>query len=486
MSEALIFEKSIPGRTGVQPPACDVPSRPLAELLPASDIREALPLPELSELDVVRHFTRLSQRNYAIDLGLYPLGSCSMKYNPKVHETIARLPGFASIHPLQDVETVQGALALIYHLEAWLAEIAGMRAATIQPAAGAHGELLSLMMIRAYHRKRGDSQRQVVLIPDSAHGTNPASAARCGFRVRSIPTDRDGLTDLNELKASLDETIAAFMLTNPSTLGLFERNVSEICQLVHDAGGLVYCDGANMNAIVGVARPGDMGFDVMHFNLHKTFSTPHGGGGPGCGPIAVQECLEPFLPAPRVVRRPTGEYVLDYDYPDTVGRVHSFYGAFLVAVRAYAYILGAGPTGLADVARHAVLNANYVRARLQDHYEVPYDQPCMHEVVLSASKQKAASNVRALDISKRLMDYGFHPPTNYFPLIVPEALMIEPTETESKQTLDAFCDAMIAIAREAEENPSLVTSAPHTTVVSRLDETAAVKQLDVRWRREAA
>ena len=486
MSESLIFEKSRPGRRGCRPPACDIPERPLDTLLPREALRHDLPLPELSELDVVRHFTRLSHRNYAIDLGLYPLGSCTMKYNPKVHETIARLPCFASIHPLQDPDTVQGALELIHSLEAMLAKIAGMSAATVQPAAGAHGELLSLMMIRAYHQRKGDPDRRVILIPDSAHGTNPASAARCGFQVRSVPTDRDGLTDLTALEAALDESVAGLMLTNPSTLGLFEQNVARICEIVHEAGGLVYCDGANMNAIVGVARPGDMGFDVMHFNLHKTFSTPHGGGGPGCGAIAVQPVLEPFLPVPRVVRRSVGDYVLDYDRPESIGRVHSFYGAFLVAVRAYAYIRSLGAQGLRDVARHAVLNANYIRARLKDCYEIPYPQSCMHEVVLSASRQKAQSGVRALDISKRLMDYGFHPPTNYFPLIVHEALMIEPTETESKETLDAFCDAMIAIAQEAAENPSVVTSAPHSTVVARLDETAAVKQLNVRWSRGPA
>ncbi len=481
MSEPLLFEKSVLGRTAVHLPACDVPELPIDELLPGVSLRQELPLPELSELDIVRHYTRLSHHNYAIDLGFYPLGSCTMKYNPKLHERAARLPGFVNIHPLQPVETVQGALALIHAVETALAEIAGMDAATIQPAAGAHGELLSLMMIRKYHRSRGSSDRTTVLIPDSAHGTNPASAARCGFRVRSIPTDSHGLTNIGALRDALDETVAALMLTNPSTLGLFETNVAEICELVHGAGGLVYCDGANMNAIVGIARPGDMGFDVMHFNLHKTFSTPHGGGGPGCGAIAVKECLEPFLPAPRVCRIAESRFELDTDRPGSVGRIHSFYGAFLVAVRAYAYIRTLGPEGLRDVAEHAVLNANYVRARLQAYYEVPYPSLCMHEVVLSASRQKQRSGVRALDISKRLMDYGFHPPTNYFPLIVPEALMIEPTETESKETLDAFCDAMIAIAHEAETDPDLVKSAPHTTVISRLDETAAVKQLDVRW-----
>jgi len=481
MSEPLVFEKSATGRVCARLPLCDVPERPLPDLLPSEALREDLPLPELSELDVVRHFTKLSQHNYAIDLGFYPLGSCTMKYNPKVHEVIARLPGFSGIHPLQDPATVQGALALIYGVEQALAEIAGMSAATIQPAAGAHGELLSLMMIRAYHRQHGQEARRVVLIPDSAHGTNPASAARCGFAVRSVPTDGRGLTDLAALEGALGPSTAALMLTNPNTLGLFESDVVRICSMVHQAGGLVYCDGANMNAIVGVARPGDMGFDVMHFNLHKTFSTPHGGGGPGCGSIAVGDVLRPYLPVPRVVEMEPGRYSLDERRPLSVGRVHSFFGAFLVAVRAYAYLRTLGSDGLRRVAEHAVLNANYVRARLSEHFDIPHPDTCMHEVVISASRQKARSGVRALDISKRLMDYGFHPPTNYFPLIVPEALMIEPTETESKETLDAFCDAMIAIAREAETDPDLVRSAPHSTAVSRLDETAAVKQLDVRW-----
>ena len=481
MSEPLIFEKSVSGRRGVELPEADVPTRPLNELLGGIALRAKLPLPEVAELDVVRHFTRLSHRNYAIDLNFYPLGSCTMKYNPKVHESLARQPGWLGVHPLQPDETAQGALEVIYRIEGMLAEIAGMTAASVQPAAGAHGELLSLMMLRAYHCRRGEPDRRVILVPDSAHGTNPASAARCGFEVRSVPTDSDGLTDVQALKNVLDSRTAGLMLTNPNTLGLFERNVQEICELVHRAGGLVYCDGANMNAIVGVARPGDMGFDVMHFNLHKTFSTPHGGGGPGCGAIAVGDELEPYLPVPRVEATEGGRFVLNYARPLSVGRVHSFHGAFLVAVRAYAYIASLGASGLRDVAETAVLNANYIRARLRAHFHVPFDRTCMHEVVLSASRQKSQSGVRALDISKRLMDYGFHPPTNYFPLVVPEALMIEPTETESRETLDAFCDAMAAIAKESETDPEVVKTAPHTTVVSRLDETAAVKQLNVRW-----
>jgi glycine dehydrogenase subunit 2 len=478
----LIFEKSVPGRRAVSLGACDVPRRDPAELLGAAALRSELPLPELAELDVVRHFTRLSHRNYAIDLGFYPLGSCTMKYNPKLNERVARLAGFARLHPLQPTETVQGALAVLYELQSMLAEIAGMSAATVQPAAGAHGELLSLMMVQAYHRSRGDVQRRIVLIPDSAHGTNPASAARCGFQVRPIPTTALGLTDVDALEAALDDRTAAFMLTNPNTLGLFERDILRICDVVHRAGGLVYCDGANMNAILGVARPGDMGFDLMHFNLHKTFSTPHGGGGPGCGAIAVQPDLVPFLPVPVVTRGADGSYGLDHDRPQSIGQIHTFYGAFLIALRAYAYLRSLGPRGLREVAETAVLNANYIRTRLRGAYDIAQDRTCMHEVVVSATRQKARSGVRALDISKRLMDYGFHPPTNYFPLIVPEALMIEPTETESLQQIDAFCDAMIAIAGEAESDPNVVKSAPHATPISRLDETAAVKQLDVRWK----
>ncbi len=482
LSEPLIFEMSQTDRRGVGAPTSQVPRRSPAELLGGEHLRDSLPLPEVSELDVVRHFTRLSHRNYAIDLGFYPLGSCTMKYNPKVHERAARMAGFARLHPLQSEATAQGALRLLYDLQAMLAEIAGMAAATVQPAAGAHGELLSLMMIQAYHLARGETDRRTILIPESAHGTNPASAARVGFRVRALPANARGLTDVEALERALDDTCAALMLTNPNTLGLFETDILRICDLVHSAGGLVYCDGANMNAMLGVTRPGDMGFDVMHFNLHKTFSTPHGGGGPGCGAIAVQPVLEPFLPVPVVSLSPDGRYHLNYDRPQTVGQIHSFYGAFLIAVRAYAYIRSLGPDGLREVGQTAVLNANYIRARLREHYEVAQDRLCMHEVVLSASKQKQDHGIRALDISKRLMDKGFHPPTNYFPLIVPEALMIEPTETESLQTLDAFCDAMIEIAQECASNPEIVRSAPHVTPVSRLDETAAAKNLDVRWR----
>ncbi len=487
MSEPLIFEKSDPGCHGANLPRCDVPYTDPSVLLGADNLRPDLPLPEVSELEVVRHFTRLSQRNYAIDTGFYPLGSCTMKYNPKVNERTAGLPGFAALHPLQPEETAQGALAVLYELQKMLAEVCGMEATTLQPAAGAHGELLAMMMIKAYHADRGEAHRDIVLIPDSAHGTNPASAARCGFKVRSIPSNAQGRTDLQALAAALDNNVAALMLTNPNTVGLFESDIVQICRMVHEAGGLVYCDGANMNAMLGITRPGDMGFDVMHFNLHKTFSTPHGGGGPGCGAVSVQPCLEPYLPVPIVEKvetreQPGARYRFKCDRPRSIGKIHSFYGAFLIAVRAYTYIRSLGPEGLREAGENAVINANYIRARLADAFEVAYgNQPCMHEVVLSAVRQKQQSGVRALDISKRLMDYGFHPPTNYFPLIVPEALMIEPTETESKQTLDAFIEAMISIAREAQENPEVVKAAPHRTVVSRLDETAAVKNLDLRY-----
>ena len=485
MSEPLIFEKSRTGRKGASLPECDVPVVAAVDLLGADNIRKSLPLPEVSELDVVRHFTHLSQRNYSIDGGLYPLGSCTMKYNPKVNEKAASIPGFASLHPLQPVESVQGALAILYELQAMLTEICGMKMTTLQPSAGAHGELLAMMMVKAYHADRGESHRNIVVIPDAAHGTNPASAARCNFKVKGVPSNSRGLTDLDALDQALDQNVAAFMLTNPNTVGLFESDILQICERVHRSGGLVYCDGANMNAMLGITRPGDMGFDVMHFNLHKTFSTPHGGGGPGCGAVSVQDALAPYLPVPLVVKSGGGDsarYDFDFDRPKSIGKIHSFYGAFLLAVRAYTYIRSNGAEGMREIGENALLNANYVRARLADYFDVAYgNRTCMHEVVLSAQKQKQKNGVRALDISKRLMDFGFHPPTNYFPLIVPEALMIEPTETESKQTLDEFIAAMIQIAEECENDPDVVKSAPHNTVVSRLDETMAVKNLDLRY-----
>lgn len=478
----LIFEKSKPGRLGAPPPVCDVPGQPLTDLLPSDLIREPAALPELGELEVVRHFTNLSHRNYGIDTGFYPLGSCTMKYNPRVNEAAAANPSFTGVHPMQPVETVQGCLRVVHDLQSWMAEITGFSTATMQPPAGASGELLCLLMIRAYHESRGEAeQRRVVLVPDSAHGTNPASAARAGYRVESIKTDAKGLTDIEDLKAHLSENVAAMMLTNPSTLGLFEENIVEVCELLHSCGAQVFCDGANMNAMVGVTRPGDHGFDCMHLNLHKTFSTPHGGGGPGCGCVAVKAHLEPFLPTP-VVAKEGDAYRLEWDRESSVGRVHAFFGNFLMNVRAWAYVRAYGREGLPEIARHAVLNANYVQARIRSEFPPAFDRHCMHECVLTA-KPLREFGVRALDVSKRVIDYGFHPPTNYFPLIVPEALMIEPTETETKETLDAFCDVMLRIAQEAKENPEVLHSAPHNATVGRLDEAYAAKTLDVKWNR---
>jgi len=447
-------------------------------------IRRDLKLPEVGELDLLRHFTNLSQINYGIETGFYPLGSCTMKYNPKVNEVTARYPGFANLHPLQPAETISGALELLHSVQEILQEVTGFSHITLQPLAGAHGEMTCLMLIKAYHDNRGDTARQVVLVPDSAHGTNPASAARCGYDVKSIPTDRDGNTDLAALTKALEgdngKAVAALMLTNPSTLGLFEPNIEQICRMVHDAGGQVFCDGANMNAMVGTTRPGDHGFDCMHLNLHKTFSTPHGGGGPGCGAIGLQAHLAPYQPVP-VVRTENDTVIADYQRPLSIGRVSAFFGQFLMEVRAYTYLMAFGREYMADISRYAVLNANYVRARLKDVLPPAHDRPCMHECILTAERYKKEFGVRALDISKRLIDYGFHPPTNYFPLIVPECLMIEPTETETKETLDEFCDAMISICQEAETTPQVLKDAPSTSVVGRLDETLAVKQLDVRY-----
>ncbi|HHX41258.1 MAG TPA: aminomethyl-transferring glycine dehydrogenase subunit GcvPB [Armatimonadetes bacterium] len=484
MSEPLIFELSRPGRVAFSLPACDVPERPIEELLPAGQIRHDLPLPEVSESQVVRHFTRLSRMNYGVDMGFYPLGSCTMKYNPRVNEAAAALPGVATAHPLAGEEHSQGALQLLYELQEMLAEIAGMDAVTVQPAAGAQGELTGLLMIRAYHLERGDTARTRILVPDSSHGTNPATAARCGYTITSVPSNNRGRVDLDQLRAQMDSRVAALMLTNPNTLGLFEDEVLEVTRIVHEGGGLVYLDGANMNAILGIARPGDLGFDVMHFNLHKTFSTPHGGGGPGAAAVAAKACLEPFLPVPRVVQR-EGAYALSEEHPRSIGRMHTFYGNFGNLVRAYTYLRSLGPEGLRLVAENAVLNANYLLALLKDDYEVPYGDRCMHEFVASA-QQQAEKGVRALDIAKRLIDHGFHPPTMYFPLIVREALMIEPTETESIETLDAFAEAMRQIAREVREQPQVVRDAPHATPfvtvpVSRVDEVAAARHPNLRW-----
>jgi len=427
---------------------------------------------------VVRHFTRLSRLNYANDEGFYPLGSCTMKYNPKVNEKIARLDGFAEAHPLMPEGAVQGCLQVMADLERYLCEITGMDAFTLQPAAGAQGEFTGIKMVRAYHQAHGNP-RQIVLIPDSAHGTNPASAHLCGYRVEEIASNARGCIDLEELKRRMSEDVAVLMLTNPNTLGVFEREIGEISQVVHARGGLVYLDGANLNAFVGVARPGDMGVDVMHTNLHKTFSTPHGGGGPGSGPVGVKEILARFLPVPRIVR--TGErFLLKPDFPDSIGKVHGFYGNFGMHVRAYAYILANGAAGLREIAETAVLNANYLRTRLLGTYHLPYASPTLHEVIFS-DRNLEPHGVRTLDVAKRLMDYGFHPPTIYFPLVVKGALMIEPTESEGIEELDAFVEAMIRIAREAEEDPELLRTAPHTTPVGRLDEAAAARKPVLRW-----
>jgi glycine dehydrogenase subunit 2 len=477
MSEPQLCDISIPERQGFYYPDVDVPETEL----PDDFIRTELLLPELSELDVIRHFTRLSQLNHSIDTGFYPLGSCTMKYNPKINEETARLPGFAYSHPLQPIETVQGCLALMYQLQEWLKEIGGFSGLTLQPAAGAHGELTGVLIIRAYLRDRGELQRNKILIPDSAHGTNPATSAMSGMRVVELKSDPRGNIDLDALRAECDDTLAGLMLTNPNTLGLYEENVEQVISIVHDAGGLVYGDGANMNALLGIVRLGDLGLDVLHYNLHKTFSTPHGGGGPGSGPVGVASHLVDFLPSPVVDIVDPG----DEDTPPlygfinpakSIGRVKAFHGHFGMFVRAFTYISMQGPDGLRKISEYAVLNANYVMQRIKDIYHVPYDRICMHEFV-AEGRWPDASEIHALDISKRLMDYGFHPPTNYFPLIVHEALMIEPTETESKETLDAFAETLLKIADEAKETPHLLKEAPHDTPVGRLDEVKAAKEL---------
>lgn len=475
--QPLIFEISKKGRSAYSLPECDVKE---FDLIDNEYLRTEAPnLPEVSELDAVRHFTQLSQRNHGVDTGFYPLGSCTMKYNPKVNEAVARFDGFAKIHPYQAEDTVQGALELIYNLGNSLSEITGMDEFTLQPAAGAHGELTGLMIIKQYHIKNNDLKRNTIVIPDSAHGTNPASAAVAGFDVKEIKSNDKGLVDIDSLKEAMNDEVAGFMLTNPNTLGLFDENILEISKIVHDAGGLMYYDGANANAILGITRPGDMGFDVVHLNLHKTFSTPHGGGGPGSGPVGVKKHLAGYLPVP-VVAKAKNEYYFDYNRPDSIGKVKAFYGNFGVYVKAYAYILSMGPDGLKDVAKNAVLNANYIASKLKDKYYLPIDKISMHECVLSGDWQKK-KGVSTLDIAKRLLDFGYHPPTIYFPLIVSEALMIEPTECETKNTLDDFIAVMRQIADEAENNPELVTSAPHSTIVSRLDEALAARKPIIKY-----
>jgi glycine dehydrogenase subunit 2 len=473
--KALIFELSQPGRVAYSLPECDVPVEDVSSLIPTSFLRSTpAALPEVYEVDVIRHYTALSRRNFGIDNGFYPLGSCTMKYNPKINEDVARFPGFAKIHPYQPEESIQGALQLLHELQNDLAEITGMDHVTLQPAAGAHGEWTGLMLIRAYHESRGEVRTKVI-VPDSSHGTNPASATVAGFETITIPSNDRGLVDLDQLRAAVGNDTAALMLTNPNTLGLFEEQIVEVAQIIHEAGGLLYYDGANSNAILGIARPGDMGFDVVHLNLHKTMSTPHGGGGPGAGPVGVKEKLARFLPAPMVVRSEEGVYSFDYNYPETIGRVKGFYGNFGILVRAYTYIRTLGPDGLRKVSEYAVLNANYMMRRLAPYYDVPYERACKHEFVMSGRRQKKLG-VRTLDIAKRLLDFGYHPPTIYFPLNVEECIMIEPTETESKETLDGFIDTMIQIAQEAQDNPELVINAPYTTVVKRMDETQAARK----------
>ena len=475
--QPLLFELGKPGRKAIDLPACDVPLA--ADLLPAKYLRTAkAALPEVSQLELMRHYTQLSNRNFGVDTGFYPLGSCTMKYNPKVNEDIARYPGLALLHPLQSADTVQGAMEVLFKMEESLAEIAGMAGVTLQPVAGAHGELTGLKLIRAYHRDRGDLARTKVIVPDSAHGTNPASAAMCGMEAVEIKSEAGGSIDLEALKAAVGPDTAALMLTNPSTLGLFESKIEAIAKIVHDAGGLLYYDGANSNAIMGIVRPGDMGFDVVHLNLHKTFATPHGGGGPGSGPIGVKERLLPFLPDPHVEKQ--GDKYVWAKSAKSIGKVHAFHGNFGVIVRAYAYILTMGAAGLRQTSEDAVLNANYCKKMLSEAFDSPFDRFCMHECVLTSKKQQE-HGIHTLDIAKRLLDYGYHPPTIYFPLIVEEALMIEPTESESKETLDGFIDAMKKIAQEAAENPEIVHTAPHNTIVSRLDETLAARKPVVRW-----
>jgi len=476
----LIYERSQPGRrASALPRHHDLPQPPV---LPEELRRREPPrLPEVPEFELVRHFTELSTRNFGVDTGFYPLGSCTMKYNPRINERLAALPGFARLHPLQEEEGAQGALELMWRLQEILAEVTGLDAVSLQPAAGSQGELTGLLLVRAYFTARGESeQRRKVVIPDTAHGTNPASVTMAGYELTHVQTDARGNIDVDDLRGKVDEHTAALMLTNPSTLGLFDENIEEIERIFHGVGALMYYDGANLNAVCGISRPGDMGFDIVHINLHKTFSQPHGGGGPGGGPVAVRGMLEPFLPVPAVVRRADGGFGLDFDRPQTIGKVRGFTGPFGVFVRSYAYLRMWGPR-LREMSETAVLNANYVLARLKEAYDLPFDRLCMHEFVVSARTLKREHGCTALDVAKRLMDYGFHPPTIYFPLIVPEALMVEPTETEAKETLDAFCDAMLAIAREAADEPELLKGAPHHRPVKRLDEVRAAKHPVVKY-----
>jgi glycine dehydrogenase subunit 2 len=479
-NEALLFEKSSPGKRAYMLPPLDVPAVDAAALLGAAKREKGAELPELSEIEIIRHFTRLSTWNYAIDLGMYPLGSCTMKYNPRVNELVARVEGLAEAHPYRPDSLAQGSLEVIDLLQRCLIEITGMDAITLQPAAGAHGEFTGILLVRAWHESQGNPRKKI-LIPDSAHGTNPATAAICGYTVENLKSNAEGGIDLEALTRQVDSETAALMLTNPSTIGVFESQITEIAKILHAKGALLYMDGANMNALVGKARPGDFGVDVMHLNLHKTFSTPHGGGGPGSGPVACKAFLEPFLPVPVLVQYENGAKHWNYDRPQSVGRVRAFYGNVGVMIRALAYILANGPDGLRQTTEDAVLNANYIRAKLQDIFELPYKTASMHEVVFS-DKLQAAKGVKTGDIAKRLIDYGFHPYTVSFPMIVHGALMIEPTESESLEELDLFIEAMRAIAKEVDETPELVKTAPHSTRVGRMDEVQAARKPILRWR----
>lgn len=477
-----MFERSKEGRTSYSLPELDIPDFDLDADIESNYIRTTpANLPEVSELDIMRHYTGLSNRNYGVDSGFYPLGSCTMKYNPKMNEDVARFDGFSHIHPYQETESVQGAMEMMYDLQSSLKEITGMHEVSLQSAAGAHGEWTALMMIRAFHEANGDTNRTNVIVPDSAHGTNPASATVAGFKAITVKTNENGLVDLDDLKRVVDEKTAALMLTNPNTLGLFETEIIEMAEIIHEAGGKLYYDGANLNAIMGYARPGDMGFDAVHLNLHKTFTGPHGGGGPGSGPVGVSEELAAYLPKPLLTKKEE-KYVFEYDRPSSIGRVKPYYGNFGINLRAYTYIRTMGAEGLKKASEYAVLNANYMMRKLQKEYDLPYDQHCKHEFVLSGKRQKKLG-VRTLDIAKRLLDFGYHPPTIYFPLNVEEAMMVEPTETESKETLDAFIDSMLAIAKEVDFNPEIVQEAPHNTIVNRMDETLAARKPVLKYQK---
>jgi glycine dehydrogenase subunit 2 len=479
-NEGLIFERSSPGKKGYKLAPLDVPEVDPAKILGAAAREDLGLMPEVSEMEIIRHFTRISTWNYAIDLGMYPLGSCTMKYNARVNEVVARLGGLAEAHPYQPEKISQGALRVMKTLADCLLDITGMDAITLQPAAGAHGEMTGIMLMHAYLHSKGNPRKKI-LIPDSAHGTNPATAAICGYAVENLKSNSNGMVDISALEAQMNEDIAGLMLTNPNTLGIFEQEIHKIADILHKKGGLLYMDGANMNALVGKTRPGDFGVDVMHLNLHKTFSTPHGGGGPGSGPVACKKILEPFLPKPVIVEKKDGMLGFDYERPRSVGRVRMYYGNFGMHVRALAYIMANGYDGLRQTTEDAVLNANYIRKKLEGTYELPYKSASMHEVVFS-DKLQAQKGVKTGDIAKRLIDYGFHPYTVSFPLVVPGALMIEPTESESLEEMDLFIDAMQAIAREAQEDPEMVKNAPHTTRISRLDETGAARKPILRWR----